>query len=142
MVSLARWRPKLPDDETTRRLLARYIAAWEGADATALAELLHDDATFSMPPLPIWLLGPHAISQSVELMVFASDGAGAFRFLHTEANGLPALAAYRRRTDGRFAAASIHVLGIRTDRLAEITVFLDPTLVTRFGFPAELDATV
>jgi RNA polymerase sigma-70 factor, ECF subfamily len=137
----ARWRPKLPDDETTRRLLARYIAAWEGADSSALAALLHEDAAFSMPPLPIWLLGPRAISESVELMVFASDGPDAFRFVPTEANGLPALAAYRRRPDGRFGAASIHAFAIRGDRIAEITVFLDPTLVTSFGLPPEHDGS-
>ena len=129
----ARWRPK-PTDASTREILARYMDAWERADSAALAALLHDDATFAMPPFPIWLLGPRAIAGSVQGMVFAQDGPDAFRFRPTEANGLPALAAYRRRPDGVFAAASIHVLEIR-GQIAAITAFLDPTLVARFGLP-------
>lgn len=131
-----RWRPTTPDDATTRDLLARYIVAWERADPTLLATLLHDDATFAMPPLPMWLRGPRAICDSVQAMVFAGDGAGAFRFAVTEANGLPALAAYRRGPDGAFAAASIHAFAIRGDRIAEVTAFLDPALLPRFGLPS------
>lgn len=131
-----RWRASVPDDATTRSLLARYIAAWEQADSAAFAALLHAEATFSMPPLPIWLRGPEAISASVELMVFAEDGPEAFRFVETEANGLPALAAYRRNAAGELAAASIHVLTISGDRITDITVFLDPSLLPRFGLPA------
>jgi RNA polymerase sigma-70 factor, ECF subfamily len=130
----SRWRPRLPDDDTTRRLLARYCEAWERADTTALAALLREDATFAMPPLSIWLLGPTAICRSVDTMVFAVDGADSFRFHPTEANGLPALAAYRRAPDGTRRAASLHVLEPAGDRLAAITVFLDPSLVTTFGF--------
>ena len=133
----ARWRPRVPDDATTRALLARYCEAWERADTAALAALLHEDATFAMPPLPIWLRGPAAICRSVSIMVFAVDGADSFRFEATEANGLPALAAYRRGEDGRRRAASLHVLEPRGDRLAAITAFLDPALVTAFGFPPE-----
>jgi RNA polymerase sigma-70 factor, ECF subfamily len=133
----ARWQPRLPDDTTTQKLLARYCEAWERADTGALAVLLREDATFAMPPLPIWLLGPQAICRSVETMVFAVDGADSFRFEVTEANGMPALAAYRRGADGGFHAASLHVLELDGDRIAAITVFLDPALVPAFGFTSE-----
>ena len=53
-----RWRPALPDEQTTRSLLTRYVQAWERADVPALVSLLREDATLAMPPLPIWLLGP------------------------------------------------------------------------------------
>src|SRR5262249_37720870 len=45
------------DDEQTSALLNRYVQAWETADAAALVELLREDATLSMPPLPNWYRG-------------------------------------------------------------------------------------
>jgi RNA polymerase sigma-70 factor (ECF subfamily) len=133
----ARWRPKLPDEETIKSLLARYVDAWERADSSALAALLHEDATLAMPPMPIWLLGPRAISESIQEMVFAPAPKGAFRLVPTEANGIPALAAYVRREDGAFGAMALHVLSLRGDRLDAITAFLDPTIFAAFGLPNE-----
>jgi RNA polymerase sigma-70 factor (ECF subfamily) len=43
--------PAGPDD---RALLDRYAAAFENAGATALMQLLRDDAVFEMPPVPTW----------------------------------------------------------------------------------------
>jgi RNA polymerase sigma-70 factor (ECF subfamily) len=46
-----------PLDDEQKSLLARYVRAFEAYDLTALTALLHDDATLSMPPLPLWLRG-------------------------------------------------------------------------------------
>ena len=47
-----KWRPSARDDEdASKALVARYVEAWEHADASLLISLLHDDATLSMPPL-------------------------------------------------------------------------------------------
>lgn len=131
----SRWRPRLPDDEATRTLLARYCDAWERADASALAQLLSEDATLAMPPIPVWLRGVTAICRSIDGMVFA-EGPGRWRFRVTEANGLPALAAYRRAEDGSYHAAAIHVLEVTDGKIAAITAFLDPSLHRGFGCPA------
>ena len=133
-----RWRPSLPDEETKRALLSRYVQAWEKADVPALVSLLHEDATLSMPPMPIWLHGPRAIGDSIGAMVLVPEARGVFRFVATEANGLPALAAYRRSTDGSFEPFSIHVLSLAKDRITAITAFLDTRLFASFGLPARL----
>jgi RNA polymerase sigma-70 factor (ECF subfamily) len=134
----ARREPKLPDEPTTRSLLARYVHAWEQADASALAALLHEDATLSMPPFPFWLRGPHDICASIGGMVLTPDARGTFRFLETQANGMPALAAYQKGTDGAFAAASLHVFGFEAGVIREITAFLEPQLVLAFELPPTL----
>ncbi|MEV8512103.1 RNA polymerase subunit sigma-70 [Dactylosporangium sp. NPDC051484] len=38
-------------------LLRRYVRAFTDNDIDALVEVLHEDATMSMPPLPFWLRG-------------------------------------------------------------------------------------
>jgi RNA polymerase sigma-70 factor (ECF subfamily) len=139
----ARWRPKLPDEHTTRTLLAKYVQAWERADVPALVLLLHEDASLAMPPLPLWLRGRRAIGESLAAMVLRPEARQAFRFLRTEANGLPALAAYRRGAEG-FEAMALHVLSLDADGIDTITAFLDPRLFAGFGLPSrlEVDASV
>jgi RNA polymerase sigma-70 factor (ECF subfamily) len=44
-------------DDEQRQLLARYVDAFERYDMDALTSLLHEDATWSMPPYPLWLQG-------------------------------------------------------------------------------------
>src|SRR5690242_12026817 len=47
--------------DSQRSLLARYVDAFERYDVDALASLLREDATLSMPPYTLWLRGPEAI---------------------------------------------------------------------------------
>ena len=133
-----RWRPALPDEVVTRSLLTRYVQAWERVDVPALVSLLHEDATLSMPPLPIWLQGPVAIGQSIGAMVLTPEARGQFRLLATEANGVPALAAYRRQGGDAYEPLALHVLSLSGDRIAAVTAFLDPTLFPKFGLPPRL----
>src|SRR6185436_7091405 len=44
-----------PIDEDQQALLARYVDAFERYDMDALTALLHEDATWSMPPYDMWL---------------------------------------------------------------------------------------
>jgi len=67
-------------------------------------------------------------------------GQGLFRVVQTRANRQPALAVYRLDPrDSVYRAWGIWVLAIDGDAIAEITAFVDPTLVPRFGLPSELD---
>jgi RNA polymerase sigma-70 factor (ECF subfamily) len=119
----------------TRTLLAKYVQAWERADVPALVSLLHEDATLAMPPLPIWLRGPRDIGLSIAAMVLTPEAAGQFRLVHTEANGFPAMAAYRRQGADGYAPMALHVLSLQGDRIAEMTAFLDPRVFAKFALP-------
>ena len=44
-------------DEADAELLARYVQAFEQYDMEALTQLIHEDATQSMPPYDLWLRG-------------------------------------------------------------------------------------
>src|SRR5438105_8568229 len=46
-------------DEEQQALLARYVDASERVDIDSHVTLLHEDATMSMPPYPLWLRGPN-----------------------------------------------------------------------------------
>ena len=129
------WQPRLPDDGDTRALLARWIDAWERVDAAALVRLLHADAAMSMPPLPIWHSGAEPIARSIDAMVFSTCRAGDFRARSCEANGLPALAIYRRGDDDVFVPYALHVLAYDGDRVRSFTAFLDTTLFAAFELP-------
>jgi RNA polymerase sigma-70 factor (ECF subfamily) len=132
-----RWRPSVPEEAVTRALLAKYVQAWERADVPALVSLLHEDATLSMPPLPIWLQGPHAIGRSIGAMVLTPEARGRFRFVVTEANGVPALAAYQRQGDA-FLPLALHLLSLAGERITGVTAFLDPGLFAEFDLPPRL----
>jgi RNA polymerase sigma-70 factor (ECF subfamily) len=119
-------------DPAQDAVLARYVDAWQRADAGALVALLRDDAVLAMPPIREWLRGASAIGRSIEHMVFAAGPV--FRLVPSEANGLPAFAAY---AGGRPMA--IHVVEVRGGAIAEITAFLLPELFAKFGMPTALD---
>jgi RNA polymerase sigma-70 factor (ECF subfamily) len=122
-----------PDDADRRELLDRYCAAFENADLAALTELLQTDVRLEMPPLPIWFTGRDAVTRFLARRAFAP--AGEVVFIPTAANGQPAVAEYRRTADGVMRAHSIHVITTSGTAIAALTVFLDPTLFSVFGFP-------
>ncbi|HZC93759.1 MAG TPA: sigma-70 family RNA polymerase sigma factor [Mycobacterium sp.] len=122
-----------PDDADRRELLDRYCAAFENADLAALTELLQTDVRLEMPPLPIWFTGRDAVTRFLARRAFAP--AGEVVFIPTAANGQPAVAEYRRTADGVMRAHSIHVITTGGTAIAALTVFLDPTLFSVFGFP-------
>jgi RNA polymerase sigma-70 factor (ECF subfamily) len=130
-----RFRAKLPDEQTQRALLARYVEAWERADVSALVSILHEDAALAMPPFPMWLRGPKDIGASIGGMVLTPGSAGVFRLCATEVNGTPAFAAYTRNASGGFDAFALHVLSVDADGVSAIVAFLDPRLFAKLGLP-------
>jgi RNA polymerase sigma-70 factor, ECF subfamily len=141
---LAAVRPSEDDTpglaEPARRVLVdRYAAAFERADIPALTRLLRDDVRLEMPPLRTWFTGRAAVTAFLATHVLTRRGDLAM--VPTAANGEPALAAYRRRSDPVLRAHALHLLtpaGANADneRICQITVFLDPTLFHLFGLPA------
>jgi RNA polymerase sigma-70 factor, ECF subfamily len=52
-----------PAEPDRRALLERFAAAFENADASALAELLREDVALEMPPLLTWFTGRQAVAR-------------------------------------------------------------------------------
>jgi RNA polymerase sigma-70 factor (ECF subfamily) len=123
--------------------LARYVRAWEAADIPALLQLLKDDATFSMPPIPAWYQGRETIRDLVGRTVFSGEARGRWRLRPTRANGQPAFGLYRQAAPGVYQAYGIQVLtfdGAAQDAplVADIITFRVPTLFPRFALPSTL----
>jgi RNA polymerase sigma-70 factor (ECF subfamily) len=126
-------------DESNRELLARYVAAFEAYDMDALAALVHEDATQSMPPYELWLKGRDDI---FEWFVGPGAGCRGSRVIPAPAaNGSPAFGQYRPSPSGGYDPWALQVLEIADGRIVEFTFFLDTDrLFPLFGLPARLDA--
>ena len=131
-------------DERTQRLLDHFVQAWETADVDGLVALLKADAAFAMPPSPSWYQGLEAIRTFSATTIFADDGMfpgkalNRWRLLPTRANGSPAFAIYQRDENDEYQAFGLIALTFEEDKLSQIISFIDPTLPSRFGFPAIL----
>src|SRR5438105_2774247 len=88
-------------DEEQQALLARYVDAFERFDIDSLVTLLHEDATMSMPPYPLWLQGPN--DMRTWLLGPGADCRGS-RYARIDANGSPAFAQWRKSPDGGYTA--------------------------------------
>ena len=127
--------PLLPPQE---RLLERYVSAFERYDVDGLASLLHEDATFSMPPYALWLCGQEPVRQ---WLLGRGAGCKGSRLLPTAACGSPAFGQYHAHPEGGHAPWGLIVLELRGDRIAGWNTFLDTeTLFPRFGLPLRLPA--
>jgi RNA polymerase sigma-70 factor, ECF subfamily len=126
-----------PMDEAQQALVDRYVDAFERYDMESLVTLLHDDATLSMPPYPLWLRGPTEISR---WMLGQGIGCRGSRMVATSANGSPAFGQYRPSgPGGRHEPWALQVLEISDGRITGINAFLDTAhLFPLFGLPAEL----
>jgi RNA polymerase sigma-70 factor (ECF subfamily) len=126
-----------PLDEEQKALLSRYVSAFEAYDLEALTRLLHEDATLSMPPVPLWLHGPDEITA---WMAGTGNGCRGSRLIPVAANGMPAFGQYRPRPDGDgHDPWALIVLGVSGDRITSVNSFLDTArLFPHFDLPAHL----
>ena len=122
------------DDE--KRLLEDYVKAFEAYDMTALVGLLKDDAAFSMPPWPLWLVGPEAIVAFMHGTGAKCEGS---KVLVTHANGGPAFGIYNPTEDGEFEGWAIVVMETSDGRVSGLHHFIYPELFAEFGLPLRLD---
>jgi RNA polymerase sigma-70 factor, ECF subfamily len=132
-------------DEQLRRLVHRYVAAWESRDIDAMVAMLVESATFAMPPHPHWFRGREAV-----IAFLATTGRPDLRHVLTRANGQPAVGWYLWDAPSElYRPASLEVLAVERDLVSEITAFTGrmcettetgslPDLFPRFGLPAEL----
>ncbi|CAN5626745.1 sigma-70 family RNA polymerase sigma factor [soil metagenome] len=129
--------PSQPMDEAQRALLARYVDAFERYDLDSLTSLLHEDATWSMPPYELWLRSHVDIRR---WCLGPGIGCRGSRLVATVANGAPAFGQYKPGgPEGSFEPWSLQVLEVSGDRISGISFFLDTaSLFPLFGLPLRL----
>ena len=126
-------RLALQPDDRTRAELDEYVRAWESADVPALLRLLTDDATFSMPPIPLWYRGRNDIGVLVSRTVFAGDATQRWRLLPARANRQPAFGLYRQSGNPNvYSEYGIQVLTVKSGLVSDIITFRHPGLLSRF----------
>ena len=124
-------------DPEHEALLARYVAAFEAYDMTALASLLRDDVVMSMPPFDLWLQGP---TDLVEFMVGPGHECAGSKLVPVFANGTEAFGSYKPAGPGRWEPWAIQV--IETCDGSEVCPTLEhqiPDLEPRDPEPPDMD---
>jgi RNA polymerase sigma-70 factor (ECF subfamily) len=127
-------------DTTTgdqQALLDRYVDAFERFDIDTLVKLLHEDATMSMPPFPLWLRGS---AEFGAFMLGAGSACRGSRLAPISVNGAPGFAQWKVTPDGGYHAWAIHVLQLSRGRITAIDFFVDENLFPVFDLPIDLDA--
>ena len=124
--------------EEERALLARYVDAFERYDMDSLTSLLHEDATWSMPPYDLWLQTHLDIRKWCLGPGIGCEGS---RLVPTIANGSPAFGQYKPDGKGGYTPWSLQVLELSGDRISGICFFLDTaSFFPLFGLPLILEA--
>jgi RNA polymerase sigma-70 factor (ECF subfamily) len=121
-----------------RRLLERYVVAFERYDLGGLTSLIREDATQSMPPYDMWLRGRDDIFTWWFGPGIECKGS---RLLPTSgANGRPAYGQYKPSPDGGYDPWALMVVELSGRLISELTFFLDTTRIfPLFGLPARLE---
>ena len=121
--------------EPERELLARYVQAFERYDIEALVQLLHEDASMSMPPLALWL---HGRDDMRDWYLGHGVGCAGSQLLPVEVNGQPGYAQYRPAAGGGHEPWAVQVLELSGGRISHIHAFLGEPVFARLGLPLHL----
>ena len=112
-----------PLDDEHRELLARYVDAFERYDIDSLTSLLHEDATMSMPPFPLWLRGPSEIGKFHLGTGAACHGS---KMVPRYANGMAAFGQYKPSgPNGALEPWALQVIEVKDGRIVGLNAFLD-----------------
>lgn len=119
-----------PPTGDVRRQVDAYASAFEHADIDSLVALLVEDATFEMPPEPMWFDHRDDIGRflSGKMQV-----AGGWRGVVTTANSQPAVALHVVDADGLLHIESLHVLSVEPVGICRIVVFRSPEVIAPFA---------
>ena len=117
-----------PSEEGARRVLDRYMDAFERSDMPALERLLAHDAALEMTGTTTWFSGKATCVPY--LSAFAIGSPGDWKMTALQVNGQLGAAAYYRGHP--FA---IVVLATTATHITRISLFADPTLFSRFDLP-------
>jgi RNA polymerase sigma-70 factor (ECF subfamily) len=132
------WAPGADPSSAERELLQRLMEHSEVPDISGLAEVLHADIRFSMPPYPgVWQGRDEVVGSWVE-GGFGSEAFGSLRCAVTRANRQPAVANYARKPgEDRYAPMALDVITIADGAVIEIVTF-DSSVFEKFGLPETL----
>ncbi len=124
-------------DDEQRALLARYVDAFERYDIDSLTSLLHEDATWSMPPYELWL-------QTHDDIVYWCLGPGfgcrGSRLIPIDGERVTGVRPVQAGPERRLEPWSLQVLEISGGKITGISFFLDTErLFPLFGLPPRLD---
>jgi RNA polymerase sigma-70 factor, ECF subfamily len=126
-----------PTDARARRVLDRYMAAFERSDIEAIERLLADDAILEMTGTATWFSGQAACVPFIAAQAIGQPGD--WRMIPLRANGQLAAAAYHR-DNSTYRPFAIVVLATTLTHLTRISLFAEPALFSRFGLPAAITA--
>ena len=123
---------QMEESPAPKHELDQFVKAWEAGDVHSLIQLLHQKATFAMPPMRVWYAGSESIQRALQNLVF-TPGAK-WKLIRTSANGNPAFGIYRE-VEGSYKAFGLLLPIFSKEEIIEVTAFLSPQLVPRFGLP-------
>ena len=113
------------------------MKAFEAYDMTALVALLKDDAAFSMPPWPLWLVGPEAIVAFMHGTGAKCEGS---KMLVTQRQRRPRVRALQPDAEtASYDGWAIVVMETSDGRVSGLHHFIYPELFAEFGLPPRLD---
>jgi RNA polymerase sigma-70 factor (TIGR02960 family) len=128
----------LPDSPGERELVRRFADAFQADDITGVVALLTEDARLTMPPATLEYQGPSVIASFLREVATWRRGQR-YLLTPTRANTQPAFGCYRTDPHAPLAhATGLLVLTLEGERIAAITQFLDPGILSRFGLPPTL----
>jgi RNA polymerase sigma-70 factor, ECF subfamily len=120
-----------PTDDGARRVLDRYVAAFEQSDLAAIERLLADDAVLEMTGTTTWFRGKATCVPFIAAQAIGQ--AGDWRMVPLLANGQLAAAAYHRGDDDTHHPFAVVVLATSSSHITRISLFDDPALLPRFA---------
>ncbi|HET9908565.1 MAG TPA: sigma factor-like helix-turn-helix DNA-binding protein, partial [Anaerolineales bacterium] len=126
---------QMEENPAPKHYLDQFVKAWEAGDVHSLIQLLHQKATFAMPPMRVWYAGRESIQRALQNWVFAPGVK--WKLIPTAANARPAFGIYRE-AEGSYIAFGLLLPIFSKEEIVEVTAFLSPQLVTRFGLPENL----
>ena len=124
-------------------LLERYIQAWETANIDDFVALLVEDATYSMPPLDVWVQGKMPICHLLQTNILHEASIKPFRCKLVQANNQPGVAIYQWNQEKQvFQALAIQVLTPNTSgtHIENVVSFLNVETFRLFGLPRTYQA--
>ena len=129
------WAPGTDPSRAERELLERLVAHSEEPNVEALAQLMHEELRFTMPPQPgVWQGRDVVVGSWVE-GGFGTEAFGSLRLTVTRFNRQPAVANYVRKPGEReYVPLALDVLRIAEGRVIDIVTF-DGSLFERLGLP-------
>jgi RNA polymerase sigma-70 factor, ECF subfamily len=127
-----------PTDDGARRVLDRYLAAFEQSDIAAIERLLADDTVLEMTGTTTWFSGKATCVPFIAAQAIGQ--AGDWRMIPLLANGQLAAAAYHWGDDGAYHPFAVVVLATTSAHITRISLFADPALFPHFDLPPALRA--